>query len=110
MKNIYKKINKNNKNINQTIPKENIKTIINKVKTNNLTINKADKGNIITIQDKDELKHKILQFLNNPNYHVIKTDPTNRYQKEVKNTIKQFKRIFNDSHRYLINPNLSVSK
>ena len=78
------KIYKNNRKTNQQIPNNNIKNIIQKVINNNLTINKADKGNIIMIQDKDELKNKVLQFLNNPNYNIIKTDPTNRYQKDLK--------------------------
>ena len=58
-----------------------INNIIRKIKSNNLTINKADKGNVLTIEDKDVLKNKTLQFLDNPNFVKLKTDPTSRYQK-----------------------------
>ena len=83
-----------------------INNIIRKIKSNNLTINKADKGNVLTIEDKDVLKNKTLQFLDNPNFVKLKTDPTSRYPKEIKEICKKSKLIINQNDKYnLINPN-----
>ena len=40
------------------------KEIIKKVKDNNLIINKAEKGNILTIENKSEFNNKTTNFLN----------------------------------------------
>ena len=88
---------------------KNIKLIINKIKYNNLTVNKADKSNALTIQNKNELLHKTLEFLTKPIYLNSKNDPTTRYQKEIKQVIKQSNLIFNNTNNFIINPNPSSS-
>ena len=98
---------RNNSNHSQN---KNINMTINKIKNNNLTVSKADKDNIIVIQEKDELRNKTLEFLNNPIYNKIRTDPTSKYQKELKQAIKQSNLIFDNSYYYLINPNPSAPK
>ena len=62
-----------------------------KIKDNNLTIDKADKGNIITI---DYITNKILKtntFLDNPIYFKLKSDPTSRFHKQIKYQLKSCK-------------------
>ena len=49
--------------------------VLQKVKDNNLTIGKADKGNIITIDSKDNIIKKTNTFLENPIYMKLKSDP-----------------------------------
>ena len=58
--------NMHNKNIYHNEDRNKIKAVVNKIKSNNLTVSKADKDNVLTIQDKEELQNKTLEFLNNP--------------------------------------------
>ena len=103
--------NRNNTNNNTTKENNSIfspkvfNEVISKIKDNNLTINKADKGNIITIDNKNNLKQKITIFLTNENFIKLKSDPTNRFQNEIKKLLKNCNDIFTDTHYHLINPN-----
>ena len=103
--NCQKHLNKNSKQ------NKNIKPLINKIKDNNLTINKADKCNVLTIQNKNTLLEKTIDFLNNPIYLKSKNDPTARYQKDVKQVLKQSNLIISENNKnFIINPNPSVPK
>ena len=84
--------NKNNNNINHKKTNNHhsfsykiFQQTVNKIKENKLTINKADKGNIITIENKENLIKKTNNFLNNNKFHTLKSDPTNRFQNNIKN-------------------------
>ena len=49
-------------------------------------------------------------FLNNPIYKKLKSDPTLKYQNKVKNIMKQSKLVVNNLNNRLINPNPSAPK
>ena len=84
----------------------NFKKIIKKIKDNDLIINKADKGNVLTIENKPELNNKTTNFLNNPQFIPLKSDPTNRFQNKIKELCKKSNLIINKSDlNLLINPN-----
>ena len=84
--------------------------IISKIQQNNLTVNNADKGNIITIENKHILKQKTNTFLDSPLYQKLKTDPTCKFQSEIKNNIKQSNLIINSNNNRYINSNPSAPK
>ena len=100
----------NNKTLDESIQTKQIKNIIKKIRDKNLTVNKADKGNIITIENKDKLYQKTNSFLENPLYNKLKSDPTQKYQNEIKNLIKQSNLVINNKNNSLINSNPSAPK
>ena len=65
---ITKSINKkqSNKKVDNNISTKQFSNIIKKIRDNNLTVNKADKGNILTIENKNTLDQKTQTFLENP--------------------------------------------
>ena len=80
--------------------------VIKKVKDNNLTINNADKGNVLVIENKDKLRDKTLDFLNNKVFVKLKSDPTQRFQMKIKNAVKQSALIIDPKHvSQIINSN-----
>ena len=100
----------NNKTSDELIQVKQIKNIIKKIREKNLTVNIADKGNIITIENKDKLYQKTNTFLENPLYSKLKSDPTQKYQNEIKNLIKQSNLVINNKNNSLINSNPSAPK
>ena len=91
--------------------RRNLKMVVDKIKANNLTVSKADKGNVLTIQNIDVLQNKTEEFLNNPLYKKSKIDPTNRYQKEIRQVIKQADLVIDKSNNYcFLNLNPSSPK
>ena len=62
---------------------------INKISLNNLTVQKADKGNILVIDSKDNITNKTLQFLADLNFIELESDLASRFQNEIKNSIKK---------------------
>ena len=90
-KQIQQKLDNNivgkNRNVSKHNPVE-IKKIVEKIRDNNLTVNNADKGNIIVIEEKNQLQNKTKEFLNNPKFKKLKSDPTARYQNQIKNKLK----------------------
>lgn len=98
----YNKIKQNcNKSENQAI-----KTIQQKIKRDNLTVTKADKGNCLVILNKKDYVKKVEEFLTNKEFTKITKDPTTKYQKEVKEMINKYKSIFSDGdQRRLVNQN-----
>ena len=67
---------------------------INKIK-NHLTINKADKGNVFTIENKDSQIQKVTDYLDDPIFSKLKSDPIIKFQNKIKHMIKQNNLIFN---------------
>lgn len=55
---------------------------------NDAIITKADKGQSLIIIKKAEYDSKVQQFLINNNFQTIAKDPTSRFQREVRKTIK----------------------
>jgi len=71
-------------------------------------IARADKGNSIVILSTQRYESKIKDFLHGNNFITTTKDPTNTYQTEIKNTIKQSKTLIaNGSKWKYINLNLS---
>ena len=50
--------------------------VINKISQNNLIVQKADKVNILVIDSRDNITNKTMQFLSDPNFTQLKSDPT----------------------------------
>jgi len=73
-------------------------------------IARADKGNSIVILPTQQYESKIKDFLHGNNFITTTKDPTNTYQTEIKNTMKQSKTLIpNDSKWKYINLNPSAS-
>ncbi|KAI5631461.1 reverse transcriptase (RNA-dependent DNA polymerase) domain-containing protein [Phthorimaea operculella] len=70
-----------------------IKNIKNKIKENNLIVTKADKGNTVIITTKEEYTNKVDDFLKSGQFQVLKKDPTEIYNREVKNTVNSCESI-----------------
>ena len=105
---LEKHIQNNNNQLGEhkTFNHKTMRQVLQKVKDNNLTIGKADKGNIITIDSKDNIIQKTNTFLENPIYMKLKSDPTARFQKQLKDQLKQCKIVIPQERiKTLINPN-----
>lgn len=93
--------NKQNSHICSTI-----NSIQNKIKENNLTVTKADKGNSTVILSKEHYVQKVDNFLEKEKPTTLKSDPTNKIQNKLKNTLKNIEVIFTAKEKYrLINMN-----
>jgi hypothetical protein len=64
-----------------------------KMIANQLIIAKADKGKTITLLRQDEYKQQTNAFTQENNFVTINNNPTQQYQKEIKQTLKQCKHI-----------------
>jgi hypothetical protein len=62
-------------------------------------ITRADKGNSIVILPTLQYENKIGKFLSDNNFHAIGTDPTNNFQKQVRNTVTQSKTFIQNDNR-----------
>ena len=79
-----------------------IKDIQHKIKESNAIITQADKGKTLVIIYKKDYHNKVHTFLANNNFQAIPKNPTNKYQKQITQTIKQCKLIFNkEQNKYL---------
>ena len=58
------------------------------MENNNLTAIKGDKTKAIVIINKDELKKKVDEFIKDNNMQLINKDPTEKYQKQIQQAIK----------------------
>ena len=104
--NIKNNNNNSNNNKSYTNNQKKFKDLIKKIKDNNLTINTADKGNIIVIENKDQLKEKINNFLDNDNFEKLKSDPTLRFQNKIKEHMKKSTKLIQPQVlNKMINPN-----
>ena len=66
-----------------------IRSIQTKLKDNNAMITRADKGNSIVILLTQQYETKIQNFIHNKYFHTATTDPTNIFQNQIKQTIKE---------------------
>jgi hypothetical protein len=102
---VAKKIKEiNNANtIHNTKYKEEWKTIRNiqdKIRNNKLTITKADKGKTLSILTEEEYKQKVKNFIHNNQFTRINKDPTQQYQKIIKQTLRQCNNIIQKEHTW----------
>jgi hypothetical protein len=97
-----KEINRNNKARNKKNKEEwkQIMNIKNKILKDKFTITKADKGKTLVILKQEEHKHTIINFINNNHFIMINKNPTQQYQKTVKQTLKQCNIIIKKEDRW----------
>lgn len=75
-----------------------------KLKTNQTTMVKADKGNTIVLIDSVDYKNKVLSFLNEGKFNQVKQDPTKIYQSAVRKAINNSP-LISRPHTYInMNP------
>ena len=104
-----KHINKITTNHTQNPTKEErqkLKTLQNvkrKLKNNNIIHVKADKVNGLVLINKNEYINKTLEFIKENNFTEIKKNPTNKYQREIKQLIKSSPKIFQNNSDGTIN-------
>ena len=70
-------------------------------------ISKSDKGNSIVIIYLNDCTHKLQEFIDTNNFHVTKSDPTNRFQTKIGDTLKRSKTLIQQPQewRYInLNP------
>ena len=80
-----------------------VKQIRKKLEQNNLTINKADKGNTIVIIDKNILTQKTEDFLKENKFNPLHKDPTNKFKKQTQQTLQKCNRIIDKQQiKYLL--------
>ena len=86
--------------------RQKLKTLQNvkrKLKNNNIIHVKADKGNGLVLINKNEYINKTLEFIKENNFMEIKKNPTNKYQREIKQLIKSSPKIFQNNSEGTIN-------
>ena len=60
-----------------------------KLQTGKAMIPRADKGKSTVIIDIGDYNNKTLDFINSNNFKTLNIDPTNKFQKNVKESLKQ---------------------
>ena len=84
-----------------------LKTITAKLKTNDAIVTSADKGNTIVILPSTLYQEKILNFIDTNSFRSSSTNPTNKFQKQVRNAINNSPKLINpnDKWKYInLNP------
>jgi hypothetical protein len=67
-----------------------ITDIQNKMITKKLAITKADKGKSVVMLTIEKYKQKVENFIHDSQYTVISNNPTQHYQKTIKQRLKQY--------------------
>jgi hypothetical protein len=76
-------------------------------------ITKADKGNSIVMLYQNDYTTKVNDFLDDNNFAIETKDPTNKFQKDVRNSINQRRLIVPKERRWKyinLNPNPPVMR
>jgi hypothetical protein len=60
-----------------------------KITTNELIVTRADKGKTLVILTQEEYKQKVNTFIQDNQFTLISNNPTQHYQKIIKETLKQ---------------------
>lgn len=84
-----------------------LKSIKSKINENNVTFTRADKGNTVIALNSSDYKEKTLSFLDPNNYKILKSDPTEKFNKEIKSTLVKCQSIVNPADKYkllIMNP------
>jgi hypothetical protein len=84
------------RNINTQKERNVLKSIEDKVRTNDLIITKADKGNCTVVLNKVDYVEKVDSFIQENNFQKLDKDPTENFNKMVKSTVSNSKTIFDD--------------
>ena len=81
-----------------------LKTLINRTKNNELIIKPADKGEIIVLQTIEDYKEMCLRHLDDEDfYRTVQEDPSDLVQNEVRKFAEKFKTcLTNNEVRYLM--------
>ena len=84
--------------------KRTLNSIKRKLDFNRATIIKSDKGNTIVITYLDTYHTKIQEFINTNNFTRIASDPTKKFQKELRQAVNKCSHIIPTStkHRYVM--------
>jgi lauroyl/myristoyl acyltransferase len=103
--------NKHNRNNNRVAYLENkvIKNIKKKLTDNNAIIAKANKENSIIVMPHQDYVERIADFISSNQFSNINSDPTNLYQRHIRNVINSCKITIRDETKHkLINLNPSL--
>jgi hypothetical protein len=76
------------------------KSIQNEIYNNKLIITKADKGKTLIILNEEEYKQKVGNFIHKNQFTRINKDPTQQYQKIIKQTLIQNTNTIQKEHRW----------
>ena len=76
------------------------KPIKDKLRNNNATITKADKGNSIVISYLNSYAEKVSNFIHKNGASEAKTNTTVKFQKELKHTLKLCKTVINNEDKW----------
>jgi hypothetical protein len=79
-----------------------VNSIKEKRKADNLFISKADKGNVVTILNKNEYIQKVNTFISDNNIQKLKDDPTQMFQNNIKHSINRTNAILTDKQKRYI--------
>jgi hypothetical protein len=71
-----------------------LKSIMHSIKTEELIVQKADKGNAMVFLKRNEYITKCEEFIRNNNITELKKDPTATFQKDIKSAIKSCPTLF----------------
>jgi hypothetical protein len=98
-------LNQQDKHTNTTHPYTNterntLNSIKAKLATNNATITTADKGSTLVILPTAQYHNKIKDFITNNNFQTSNTDPTPRYQKQIRKTINDSSTLINKNQKW----------
>jgi hypothetical protein len=93
---------KNTKQNNFVRPTERnvINSIKQKIVTHDLVLCKADKSNTVTILDRQSYTEKTESLIKNKNFIELTTDPTNKFNNDIKKLINKCKNIFTDNDKW----------
>jgi hypothetical protein len=90
-----------------------IKGINKKLTENRAMVTKSDKGNSLIILYLHEYNTKVQDFIANNNFTIEPTDPTKKYQTEIRKNINQCKLIVPENHKWKyinLNPSPPILK
>ncbi|XP_049940670.1 uncharacterized protein LOC126416829 [Schistocerca serialis cubense] len=79
-----------------------MKRLKQKLTNNNVLITRADKGNVTVLMDKEQYITKTKEYINTNAIQKLKSDPTTRFQANVKRTLKNIEHTLTDKQKYYL--------
>jgi molybdopterin-guanine dinucleotide biosynthesis protein len=79
-----------------------IKNIKQKIHEHNITLAEADKGKTMVILYKRTLNEKVNQFINDNHIETLTSDPTQKMQRQIQNTLKHSNTLFKKNKKKLM--------
>lgn len=89
---------------------DSLRSIREKISTNNLLVSKADKGNCLVIMNKEDYTRRVHDFLNENNFIEKSTKFVNEYNKNFKSTLAEFGPTVCESWRTLVPMNFNIPR